>query len=211
MPSGRADLFTGDAVAIVMADASDYAARTLSTTACWRRATTARSARASARRDRHGYPRQADAQPVRQLAIRALFRHGYGDTTNAFKAYRREVIESVSPLLSSHFNLTVELPLKAIMRGHSYAIVPISWRNRTAGDVEAALKEMGSRYLFVVLYVFLEYHLTRGDYRPPTHHHHDRPGHLDHGSPRTATRMRRKTQPAAQPAQLNEIRSNDTL
>ena len=53
-----------------------------------------------------------------------LFRHGYNDTTNAFKAYRREVIETVQPLLSNHFNLTVELPLKAIVRGHSYAVVP---------------------------------------------------------------------------------------
>ena len=54
-----------------------------------------------------------------------LFGHGYNDTTNAFKAYRREVIDTVQPLLSNHFNLTVELPLKAIVRGHSYAIVPI--------------------------------------------------------------------------------------
>ena len=62
------------------------------------------------------------------------FRHGYDDTTNAFKAYRREVIESVQPLVSPHFNLTVELPLKAVIRGHSYAIVPISWRDRTSGE-----------------------------------------------------------------------------
>ena len=56
--------------------------------------------------------------------IRVLFRHGYNDTTNAFKAYRREVIETVQPLLSNHFNLTVEMPLKAIVRGHSYADRP---------------------------------------------------------------------------------------
>ena len=55
-----------------------------------------------------------------------IFRHGYDDTTNAFKAYRREVIETMQPLLSNHFNLTVEMPLKAISRGHSYMVVPIS-------------------------------------------------------------------------------------
>ena len=71
------------------------------------------------------------------LVIRGLFRHGYNDTTNAFKAYRREVIETAQPLLSNHFNLTVELPLKAIVRGHTYGIVPISWTNRAAGAVEA--------------------------------------------------------------------------
>jgi dolichol-phosphate mannosyltransferase len=97
--------------------------------------------------------------------IRALFRHGYNDTTNAFKAYRREVIENLQPFLSHHFNLTVELPLKAVVRGYSYGIVPISWTNRKAGVSKLSLNEMGSRYLFIVLYVFLEHHLSRGDYR----------------------------------------------
>jgi dolichol-phosphate mannosyltransferase len=101
------------------------------------------------------------------LGIRVLFRHGYNDTTNAFKAYRRDVIETVQPLLSNHFNLTVELPLKAIVRGHSYAVVPISWRNRRAGASKLSLQEMGSRYLFIVLYVLLEHYLSRGDYRLP--------------------------------------------
>ena len=97
--------------------------------------------------------------------IRVLFRHHFNDTTNAFKAYRREVIATIQPLLSNHFNLTVELPLKAIVRGHSFAVIPISWRNRTSGESKLAMKEMGSRYLFIVLYVFLEQHLSRGDYR----------------------------------------------
>jgi dolichol-phosphate mannosyltransferase len=104
---------------------------------------------------------------VANWAIRLLFRHHYNDTTNAFKAYRREVIDAVQPLLSNHFNLTVELPLKAIVRGHSFAVVPISWRNRRTGDSKLSIQEMGSRYLFIVLYVFLEQHLSRGDYRRP--------------------------------------------
>ena len=104
---------------------------------------------------------------VVNLGIRVLFGHGYNDTTNAFKAYRREVIESVQPLISHHFNLTVELPLKAIVRGNSYAIVPISWRNRRAGESKLRLQEMGSRYAYMVLMVFLEHHLSRGDYRRP--------------------------------------------
>jgi dolichol-phosphate mannosyltransferase len=98
------------------------------------------------------------------LGIRLLFRHGYNDTTNAFKAYRREVIDNCQPLLSAHFNLTVELPLKAVTRGHSYAIVPVSWTNRTEGVSKLGLQEMGSRYAFTVLHVLLEHLLTRGDY-----------------------------------------------
>ena len=65
------------------------------------------------------------------------------------------------------FNLTVELPLKAIVRGHSYAVCPISWTNRREGVSKLSLQEMGSRYLFIVLYVWLEHHLSRGDYRIP--------------------------------------------
>jgi dolichol-phosphate mannosyltransferase len=99
--------------------------------------------------------------------MRVVFRHGYNDTTNAFKAYRREVIDQLQPLISPHFNLTVEMPLKAVTRGFSYAIVPTSWTNRAAGESKLQLQEMGSRYLFIVLYVFLEAHLTRGDYRRP--------------------------------------------
>jgi dolichol-phosphate mannosyltransferase len=89
---------------------------------------------------------------------------GFDDTTH-FKAYRREVIDSVQPLLSHHFNLTVELPLKAIIRGHSYAITPTNWRGRRTGKSKLQLQEMGSRYLFVFLYAFFEHHLRRGDYR----------------------------------------------
>jgi dolichol-phosphate mannosyltransferase len=99
--------------------------------------------------------------------IRAVFRHGYDDTTNAFKAYRREVIETVQPLLANHFNLTVEIPLKAVVRGHSYGIVPISWRGRSVGKSKLDLREMGSRYAFIVLYVLLERYMSRGDYLRP--------------------------------------------
>ena len=51
-----------------------------------------------------------------------------------------------------------------MVRGHTYAVVPISWRNRDTGESKLKLQEMGSRYLFIVLYVFLEHHLSRGDY-----------------------------------------------
>jgi dolichol-phosphate mannosyltransferase len=97
--------------------------------------------------------------------IKMLFRLDYNDITNAFKCYRREVIDGIRPLLSAHFNLTVELPLKAIARGFSYRTLPISWTNRQSGESKLKLKEMGSRYLFIVLYVWLERKLSRGDYQ----------------------------------------------
>ncbi|MCW6036933.1 glycosyltransferase [Spirulina subsalsa FACHB-351] len=96
--------------------------------------------------------------------VKVLFGLDYNDTTNAFKAYRKEVIQGISPLLSHHFNLTVEMPLKAIVRGYSYTIVPITWHNRKAGVSKLKIKEMGSRYLFIVLSIFLEQKLAGGDY-----------------------------------------------
>ncbi len=97
--------------------------------------------------------------------IRVLFRIKLNDTTNAFKAYRRSVIQGISPILSQHFNLTVELPLKAIVRGYSWKVIPITWKNRRFGVAKLKISEMGSRYLFICLYVWLEKMLSRGDYR----------------------------------------------
>ncbi len=101
---------------------------------------------------------------VVNLMIRILFRHGLNDTTNAFKCYRKEVIEGCRPFLSPHFNLTVELPLKAIVRGYSFKIIPISWHNRKSGVSKLKIKEMGSRYLFIIIYCLIEKLFSRGDY-----------------------------------------------
>jgi dolichol-phosphate mannosyltransferase len=158
--------FEGDAVAVMMADGSDSPddlVRYHSVLAAGHDC--AFGSRFIERGSIHDYPRtKLLLNRLANWFVKVLFRHGYNDTTNAFKAYRREVIETVQPLLSHHFNLTVELPLKAIVRGHSFKVIPITWRNRTSGESKLAIQEMGSRYLFIVLYVFLEAHLSRGDY-----------------------------------------------
>ena len=100
--------------------------------------------------------------------VRLLFRHGLNDTTNAFKAYRKDVVDGIRPILSPHFNITVELPLKAIVRGYSFTVIPITWRNRRSGVAKLKIREMGSRYLFIVLYVWLEKYFSRGDYKKST-------------------------------------------
>jgi dolichol-phosphate mannosyltransferase len=161
------DEFTGDAVAIAMGDGSDHPHDLVRYHRLLEEgydcAFGSRFIRGATVQE---YPRfKLILNRIANLAIQMLFRHGYNDTTNAFKAYRREVIETVQPILSNHFNLTVELPLKAIVRGHSYGVVPISWTNRRSGASKLRLQEMGSRYVFIVLYVFLEHHLSRGDYR----------------------------------------------
>jgi dolichol-phosphate mannosyltransferase len=177
------EAFTGDAVTIVMADGSDDPEDVVA----YQRLLAAGYDCAFGSRFMAGaqvtdYPRfKLIVNRIVNLGIRMLFGHGYNDTTNAFKAYRREVIKNVQPLLSQHFNLTVEIPLKAIVRGHSYGIIPISWRGRSAGASKLDLREMGSRYAFIVLYVLLERYMSRGDYL--------RPG-LDPDSQRTGARFR---------------------
>jgi dolichol-phosphate mannosyltransferase len=158
--------FTGDAVAIVMADASDdpedLVAGYRMLFAGYDCVFGSRFIRGSKVVD---YPtHKLLINRLANLFIKVIFRLRFNDTTNAFKIYRREVIQGVQPILSHHFNLTVELPLKAVVRGFSYTVIPIRWYNRTTGVSKLKIKEMGSRYLFIVLYIWLEKNLSRGDY-----------------------------------------------
>jgi dolichol-phosphate mannosyltransferase len=183
------DLYTGDAVAIMMADLSD-SPRDL---VLYYRVLQHGYDCAFGTRFGHGgstqnYPRvKLILNRIANAGIRVLFQHGYNDTTNAFKAYHRHVIDQLQPLLSNHFNLTVELPLKAVVRGYTYAVVPVSWTNRQHGTSKLRLQEMGSRYVFIVLYVWLEHHLSRGDYR-----RHDLPSPASTLKDRRLTHFRRR-------------------
>lgn len=159
--------FRGEAVVVVMADGSDSPADMV---AYWRKLQEgydcvfgSRFIRGSAV---HDYPlHKLLLNRLANTFIRLLFALRLNDTTNAFKCFRREVIAGVQPILAQHFNLTVELPLKAIVRGYRYAVIPISWRNRKTGISKLKIREMGSRYLFIVLYCLLEKLLSCGDYR----------------------------------------------
>jgi dolichol-phosphate mannosyltransferase len=160
------DAFVNDAVAIVMADGSDAPDDVVR---CYEELTRGYDCVFGSRFMRGSkvvdYPRfKLTVNRLANLFVRLLFRMPLNDTTNAFKCYRREVIEGLRPILSNHFNLTVELPLKAIVRGYTFSTIPISWHNRTEGVSKLKLQEMGSRYLFIVLYVWLEKHLAKGDY-----------------------------------------------
>jgi dolichol-phosphate mannosyltransferase len=163
--------FTGDAVAVYMADASDRPEDLIA----FYRKMQAEGADCVFGTRFHREAKVVD-YPVHKLVInrvansfvQAIFGLRYNDVTNAFKLYRREVIDGIQPLLSHHFNLTVELPLKAIVRGYTYAVVPNWWINRKTGVSKLKIKEMGSRYLFIVLYCLIEKWLSRGDYTRET-------------------------------------------
>ncbi|MEZ5353988.1 MAG: glycosyltransferase family 2 protein [Bryobacteraceae bacterium] len=156
----------GEAVAIMMADCSDSPEDLV---ACFRKLQEGYDCVFGSRFVKGGrvidYPRhKLMLNRMANLFIRLLFGVPFNDFTNAFKLYRREVIDGMQPLIAPHFNLTVEMPLKAIIRGYTFATLPISWTNRKTGISKLKIKEMGSRYLFIVLYLWLERSLARGDY-----------------------------------------------
>ena len=168
----------GDAVVICMADASDAPDDVVT---YWRLLNQGHECVFGSRFMQGsrvvGYPRtKLFLNRVANFFIKLLFRIPLNDTTNAFKAYRREVIGGCGPILSPHFNLTVELPLKAIVRGYSWTVTPIRWTSRKTGASKLKLKEMGSRYFFIVMYVWLEKYFSRGDYRRDVHEAERRSG-----------------------------------
>jgi dolichol-phosphate mannosyltransferase len=161
--------FTGDAVVIMMADESDDCRDVVR---YWHALEEGWDCVFGSRFMKGGgvidYPRvKLFLNRMANWFVKVLFRIRLNDTTNAFKAYRREVIEGCLPILSPHFNITVELPLKAIVRGYSWTVIPITWRNRRTGIAKLKIREMGSRYFFIVAYVWLEKSFSRGDYRRP--------------------------------------------
>jgi dolichol-phosphate mannosyltransferase len=97
--------------------------------------------------------------------IRIVIGTKYNDATNAFKLYSRETILGLKPFLAPHFNLTIELSLKAIVRGYSYVVVPNSWQNRKTGVSKLKIREMGSRYFFILMYCLIEKYFSRGDFK----------------------------------------------
>ena len=161
------DAMHGDAVVIMMADESDDCRDVVR---YWQMLNQGYDCVFGSRFIRGGgvidYPRfKLTLNRLVNTALRIVFHISLNDTTNAFKAYRRHVIQGCQPLISPHFNLTVELPLKAVVRGYSWTTMPITWRNRRTGVAKLKLKEMGSRYFFSCCYVWLEKYFSRGDFK----------------------------------------------
>ena len=160
------DAMRGDAAVIFMADQSDAPADAVR---YWQRLNEGWDCVMGSRFIKGGvvvdYPKfKLFVNRVANFFIRMAFHIKLNDTTNAFKAYRRTVIDGCRPLIAPHFNILVELPLKAIVRGYSWTVVPITWRNRKTGMTKLKIREMGSRYLFICAYVWLEKYFSRGDY-----------------------------------------------
>lgn len=159
--------FSGDCVAIMMADLSDSPEDLVK---YYRKLQEGYDCVFGSRFSKGGkvydYPKvKLFLNRMVNFGVRMAFQHGYDDTTNAFKLYRKEVIQGTKPFLSPHFNLTLEIPLKAVIRGYTFEVVGNSWRNRKHGESKLKLKEMGSRYFFIFLYCLIEKYFSRGDFK----------------------------------------------
>lgn len=160
--------YTGECVAIMMADLSDspYDLIKFYTTMVEKNVDCVFGTRWSKGGKVIDYPfPKRILNRIANRIIRMVMNIRYNDSTNAFKLYKREVIDGVKPILSPHFNLTIELPLKAIIRGFSYEVVPNSWTNRKAGLSKLKINEMGSRYFFILMYCFIEKYFSKGDFK----------------------------------------------
>jgi dolichol-phosphate mannosyltransferase len=160
--------FTGDCVAVMMADLSDdpedlvkfYHKMVEGNYDC------VFGSRFSKGGKVYDYPKiKLFINRIANYIVKVTFRLKFNDCTNAFKLYKRSTIEGIKPFLSPHFNLTLELPLKAIVRGYSYTVVPNSWRNRKHGESKLKIREMGSRYFFIMMYCLIEKYFSRGDFK----------------------------------------------
>tara|TARA_X000000950_G_C13848434_1_gene633415 strand:- start:295 stop:1008 length:714 start_codon:yes stop_codon:yes gene_type:complete len=91
--------------------------------------------------------------------VSLIFWNNYNDYTNAFKIYKKQTLIEISPLISESFNIFLEIPLKIISRNYKYKIIPINWTGRTKGMSKFKIKELGSKYLFTLIYCFIEKNL----------------------------------------------------
>ncbi len=171
---------TGDAIAIVMADLSDSPEDVVR---CYRTLEEGYDCVFGSRfvkgsRVTHYPPLKLIANRAVNLLIRALFLTRHNDMTNAFKVYRRHVIDGIGPLHACHFNITIELSLSALVCGYRIATIPISWSGRTWGSSNLRIRTMGRRYLATMLMIWFQRILIHDDTLQEAAANEDRGGGL---------------------------------
>ena len=158
-------VFRGDAVAIVMADRSDDPGDLVR---CYRKLEDGYDCVFGSRfrpgSEVTNYPRQKlIVNRIVNRCIQWMFWSRFNDFTNAFKVYRRHVVLECGPYSSSHFNLTIEMSLSALIRRYHIAEIPISWHGRTWGASKLSIGAMGRRYLSTLIAMFFQRVLVADD------------------------------------------------
>ena len=96
---------------------------------------------------------------VFNFMVSIIFLNKYNDYTNAFKIYKRSALSEIMPLISESFNIFLEIPLKIISRNYKYKIISVNWMGRRKGTSKFKIKELGAKYLFTLIYCFIEKNL----------------------------------------------------
>lgn len=172
------DAASGDVVVIYMADASDdpgdvvmYYNEICNGYDCVFGSRFLKGSRTS------NYPRfKLMVNRLVNTMMRLLFWTRFNDLTNSFKAFRSHVLRECGPYRASHFNITIELSLSALIRNYNILQVPISWQGRTWGSSNLHLKEMGRRYLSTLIKIYFEKILIRDDLIAETLAHRQQAG-----------------------------------
>ena len=159
------DAVTGDVVVIVMADSSDHPSDVV---AYYRKICEGFDCVFGSRFIKGAkvvdYPRgKLIVNRIVNKLMQWMFRCPFNDLTNAFKAYRTEVVRECGPYLSCHFNITIEMSMQALIRKYNIAQIPISWTGRTWGSSNLKIREMGRRYLATLLRVYADKVLISDD------------------------------------------------
>lgn len=90
------------------------------------------------------------------IFVGLIFWNKYNDYTNAFKIYKKKVLLEIMPIISESFNIFLEIPLKIIARNYRYKIISINWMGRKKGSSKFKIKELRAKYLFTLIYCFIE-------------------------------------------------------
>ena len=107
-----------------------------------------------------GYPIQKlILNRIFNLFVKFIFWNSYNDYTNAFKIYKKKALREIMPLISESFNIFLEIPLKIISRNYKYKVISIDWIGRKKGKSKFKINELGSKYLFTLIYCFIEKNL----------------------------------------------------
>ena len=110
---------------------------------------------------------KVEGYPIQKLILNRIFNffvsivflNKYNDYTNAFKIYKKKTLVEIMPLISESFNIFLEIPLKIISRNYRYKIISINWIGRKKGESKFKIKELGAKYLFTLIYCFIEKNL----------------------------------------------------
>jgi len=92
--------------------------------------------------------------------FRILYFSKFKDITNAFKAYRRKVIESID-IEDDGFEITAEIAIKAMIKGFKLEQVPVNWYGRKSGAPKMKFLKVSFGYGRVLFGLWPKYILSR--------------------------------------------------